>query len=101
MDMSFDRPSRFLMWAQETFGDVALDPRERVLRFLEEAVELAQAMGVSMDTTDALVARTYRREPGDPVREMGQALATRRPHPQFVTYGAGACVERACKQRRT
>jgi NTP pyrophosphatase (non-canonical NTP hydrolase) len=73
---TIDRPSRFLNWAHETFGDVALDPRERVLRFLEEAVELAQSLGVSMDTTDALVARVYRRAPGDPVREIGQALAT-------------------------
>lgn len=76
MDMQIDRPSRFLLWAQETFGDIALDPRERVLRFLEEAVELAQAMHVSMDTTDAVVARVYRREPGEPPKEIGQALAT-------------------------
>jgi hypothetical protein len=41
MDMQIDRPSRFLMWAHETFGNVALDPRERALRFTEEAVELA------------------------------------------------------------
>lgn len=76
MDTQIDRPTHFLNWAHQTFGDIALDPRERVLRFLEEAVELAQSLHVSMDTTDALVARVYRREPGDPVREMGQALAT-------------------------
>lgn len=76
MDMQIDRPARFLAWAHDTFGEIALDPRERTLRFLEEAVELAQAMGVAMDTTDAIVARVYRKPPGEPRREFGQALAT-------------------------
>lgn len=73
---SYDRPSRFLDWAHKTFGDVALDPRERVLRFLEEAVELAHAMNVSLATTDKILWRVYARQPGEPQREIGQALAT-------------------------
>lgn len=76
MDTQIDRPSRFLNWARETFGEIALDRRERTLRFLEEAVELAQSMGISMDVTDALVARVYRRAPSNPEQELGQALVT-------------------------
>lgn len=76
MDTQIDRPARFLRWAHQTFGDVALDPRERTTRFLEEAVELAQAMEVPEETVRAVVARVYSRRSGHPERELGQSLAT-------------------------
>lgn len=76
MDMSFDRPARALMWAKETFGDVALDARERALRFLEEAIELGHAMGIDVDTVLAIVDRVYDREGGNIPREIGQAQMT-------------------------
>lgn len=76
MDISFDRPGRALIWAQQMFGEVALDPRERTLRFLEEAIELAHAMSVDVDTTLAVVDRVYNREVGNIPREIGQATMT-------------------------
>lgn len=76
MDTQIDRPARFLAWAHDTFGNVALDPRERTLRFVEEAIELAHAMGVDIGTLDAIGDRVYRRPAGDPLKEMGQSLAT-------------------------
>lgn len=76
MDMSIDRPSRFLMWARETFGDVALDPRERTMRFVEEALELAHASDVDHVTLQAIIKRVWARPAGDVPKEMGQALAT-------------------------
>lgn len=76
MDTQIDRPGRFLDWAVETFGHVALDPRERTLRFVEEAIELAHAMGVDIDTIDAIGDRVYRRPAGEPLKEIGQSLAT-------------------------
>lgn len=76
MDTQIDRPSRFLRWAHGTFGDIALDPRERTMRFLEEALELAQAMSINIETVDAIIWRVYKREPGEPTKEIGQALAT-------------------------
>lgn len=73
---SFDRPSRFLAWAHETFGDIALDPQERTMRFVEEAVELAHAMGVDAATAKAVVDRVFSRPAGDVSREVGQCVCT-------------------------
>lgn len=71
-----DRPSRWLRWAHETFGDIALHPRERTLRFVEEAIELGQAADLDSETISAIVARVYSRPPGGLRREIGQCLAT-------------------------
>ena len=76
MDTQIDRPSRFLNWAEETFGRVALDPRERTMRFVEEAIELAHAIGLDAGTVEAIIGRVYFRQPGTVPREIGQALAT-------------------------
>jgi hypothetical protein len=76
MDTQIDRPSRFLTWAHKTFGDTALDPRERALRFIEEAIELAHASDIDHVTLQAIVKRVWSRPPGDVPREIGQALAT-------------------------
>ncbi len=35
-----DRPKEFLAWAVKTFGPIALDRKERAMRFMEEAIEL-------------------------------------------------------------
>ena len=76
MDSSFDRPSRFLEWAHKTFGDIALDPKERGMRFLEEAVELSHALGIEAATATAIVDRVYSRPAGGVPREVGQSMAT-------------------------
>lgn len=76
MDTQIDRPGLFLEWAKETFGNVALEPRERALRFLEEAIELAHAMGVGLDTLNAVSLRVYVRKAGTVPQEIGQSLAT-------------------------
>lgn len=76
MDTQIDRPARFLMWAHDTFGDIALDPRERTMLFLEEAIELAHAMGVPPETFSAVFSRVYSRPAGDVPKELGQSLAT-------------------------
>ena len=75
MDTQIDRPSHWLQWAHETFGDVALDPYERALRFVEEAVELAQAIGLDANEVSAIIGRVYARPAGDVQREVGQCLA--------------------------
>ena len=76
MDTQIDRPGRFLAWARETFGEIALDPRERTLRFVEEAIELAHASDVDHVTLQAIIKRVYARPAGGVPKEMGQALAT-------------------------
>lgn len=72
----FDRPGRALTWAVEMFGPDALDAKERAMRFLEEAIELAHALGVKPTVATGLVERVYSREQGDVVKEMGQARLT-------------------------
>ncbi len=76
MDFSIDRPSRFLQWAVNTFGPIALDPRERAMRFVEEAIELAHAADVDHITLQVIVKRVFARPPGTLAKEVGQSLAT-------------------------
>lgn len=73
---TFDRRSRALDWARETFGSIALDSEERAMRFVEEALELGHALGLSHVTTQAIIKRVYARPSGDVLKEMGQAQLT-------------------------
>lgn len=75
---SVDVPSQkeVLEWAASTFGDLALDTNERALRFVEEAIELAQACGLTEDQLRRVAYRVYSRNPGSPHKETGQAAMT-------------------------
>jgi hypothetical protein len=64
-------------WALRCFGsDHVTNTPERALRCLEEAVELAQALGVPMDTAKLCVDTVYKRPVGDPDQEIGGVLHT-------------------------
>lgn len=64
--------ARVQAWIQECFGPkIAADPVERNFRFLEEALELVQALGCSRDDAGRLVEYVYGRPPGEPVQEVG------------------------------
>lgn len=65
-----------LDWAVETFGPVARDRQERTMRFAEEAIELAHAMGLHGDVLVSIIRRVYSREAGQIPREIGQAQMT-------------------------
>lgn len=65
---------RVMYWFRVVFGKdnlVAHDPIERALRFLEEAQELAQAVGVSRNQAEQLVAYTWSRPKGEVGQEVG------------------------------
>lgn len=68
--------SEVLEWATEMFGPIARDRRERACRFLEEAIELAQAEGLNIETVDKIIWRVYSRPPGQSPKEVGQARMT-------------------------
>jgi hypothetical protein len=71
------RPQAFLAWAVNTFGSIARDRGERVARFIEEALELAQAEGFPRHAVAFICNRVYSRAPSEFVaREVGQAQAT-------------------------
>ncbi len=64
-------------WMLETFGEAALlDTKERSHRFLEESLELVQAIGCTKGEAYALVDYTFRRPVGLAIQEVGQVMTT-------------------------
>lgn len=72
-----DPHRRIADWVEYTFGiDVLLDKRERVRRFMEEALELAQACGLTAADCHKLVDYVADKVPGDVQREAADAQIT-------------------------
>jgi len=65
------RQAQILSWVHATFGPQAVKTEERVLRFLEEAIELAQAEGVPAEMVGRILQHVYSKPPGDPKLEAG------------------------------
>ncbi|MGB0908272.1 MAG: hypothetical protein ACPGVT_12325 [Maricaulaceae bacterium] len=64
-------------WIDKTFApEIANSAPERALRFLEEALELFQAMDMERDQALALVDYVYAREKGLPTQEVGGVMTT-------------------------
>lgn len=64
-------PSRVFSWVRATFGETNAIPRERTLRFLEEAIELAQAEGIESDLIIKLLGHVYAKPTGTREQELG------------------------------
>lgn len=58
-------------WVGETFGAAALSKRERLLRLLEETIELVQAEGLDANAARSVVDHVFSKPPGDPFQEAG------------------------------
>lgn len=68
---------RVEQWLETCFPpSVRSDRAERTHRFLEEALELAQANGCSHDDAVALVHYVFGRPKGDPTQEVGGVMVT-------------------------
>lgn len=64
-------------WASQCFGEeIARDRRERNLRFIEEALELVQSLGMSELETQRVVQYVYSRSIGLPTQEVGGVMVT-------------------------
>lgn len=64
-------------WVQTCFGkEVATDRMERAYRFLEEANELAQALGMTREDAHSLVDYTWNRPVGEASQEVGGVTVT-------------------------
>ena len=77
-------------WCRRAFGAESQEDRgKRVLRFLEEAIELYQAEGGDPDQARALLDRVYARPAGDPRGEVGGVQVT------LLSYcsAAGLCAD--------
>ena len=72
-----------LPWLYSVFGTEAYRPEYRVARLLEEAMELAQVMGLHPQSIHDLVDYVYHRPVGEPIQEVGGVMLT-----------ALACAER-------
>ncbi|MVN88315.1 hypothetical protein GO986_16335 [Deinococcus sp. HMF7620] len=71
---------RSVAWVREAFGTEPAQCREeRAHRFLEEALELVQAAGVSEEEVLKLVAYVFARPAGDVTQETGGVLLTLAP----------------------
>ena len=69
--------NRVRAWHDACFGErIPSDREERCHRFLEEAVELAQASGCSRDHARLLVEYVYSRRSGTPARKAGGVMVT-------------------------
>ena len=68
-----NRPRQFLDWASDMFGPIATDDMERARRFIEEALELGHAMGLTFGGLSDIAMRVYRRPRGIIPVEIGQA----------------------------
>lgn len=76
MKMS-DHQAECARWAVETFGhDVVADTVERRHRFVEEALELLQALGGTRDEALQLVDYVFGRPIGEPAQEVGGVMTT-------------------------
>ena len=66
------------LWVRQCMGDAeADDKRQRAFRFFEEALELAQACGMTREEAGALADYTFSRPPAPgPADEVGGVLNT-------------------------
>jgi len=68
---------RVQAWLMECFSmEVCRDKTERNHRFLEESLELVQALGCTKDEAHQLVDYVFGRPTGDPVQELGGVMVT-------------------------
>lgn len=58
-------------WVRNTFGLANAETKERARRFVEEAMELAQAEGLTLAEVASLANYVYHRTPGEPWSEAG------------------------------
>ena len=65
---------RARQWVIKVFGSPFLNKRERALRVLEEAIELAQAYGITREEALAVHTLAYSREPGQTRSEIGDLV---------------------------
>jgi NTP pyrophosphatase (non-canonical NTP hydrolase) len=65
-------------WSYLVFGEhqSRITPKIRAMRILEEAIELAQAEGVTGKELRVIAAQVYSKSPGDPMKELGALMVT-------------------------
>lgn len=80
-------------WLDVVTHDDPTDLDERIARFLEEALELVQALGMTRDAALQLVYYTFSRPAGEPAQEFGGMLTTAAVLADFTGRDLMACGE--------
>ena len=66
-----ERQVQIATWVRLTFGKLNSTPHERIRRFVEEALEMAQSAGMSLIEIQTTARHVYSRTPGDLHTEIG------------------------------
>lgn len=66
-----DRQKKVYEWCLAAFGTDHVSVAQRAVRFLEEAIELAQACGARQEMVERLVRHIYAQPQGTVVQELG------------------------------
>lgn len=75
--MSLDeKQGEIAEWVRKTFGETALDKRERMFRFFEEAIELFQSEGMTKEDATKMLDFVYAKKPGERTQEVGGVFCT-------------------------
>ena len=88
------RQKQVLDWAVETFGPVAGHVDERAARLVEEAIEVAQAVGLPPEVIAKILDRVYSRVPGDLSQEIGGVAITLDAMAECLVVDVGQEAER-------
>ncbi|MEI2299304.1 hypothetical protein [Ensifer sp. MJa1] len=75
------------------FHDDPTDVAERLARFMEEANETCQALGMTREDAHRLVDYTYDRPAGEPAKEIGSAMLTLTSLCVVAGYDLMSCAE--------
>jgi len=88
MPMMDQWQAEIFAWVRATFGEDACTPHERARRFLEEALELAQAAGLTKEDVDALAGYVFARPAGEAEQEIGGVGLTLLAYAESVSLSA-------------
>lgn len=85
---------RVWQWMRECFQRPdAWTSQQHAFRFIEEALELVQAIGTSKDDVLRLVDYTYGREVGQPSQEIGGVMVTLAGLASSIDRSVDGCAE--------
>lgn len=85
--------SRTQDWLDKVTEGDATDLAERLARFLEESLELVQALGMTLDDADKVVEYVFDRPAGEPPQEVGGVTNTLAALCTYTGHDMMACAE--------
>ncbi len=78
-------------WVRSTFGEECYTHDERIMRFLEEAIELVQTEDISIERILRLAIHVYSKPKGVPYQEIGGVSITLLAYCEFLGISADTC----------